>query len=151
MALDDFAAAYLFSPLGIHQSDWRRSPDGQATGGGGLRLRPRDAAKFGATYAANGTWSGARIVPADWVEQSRRRNYGLGNEGFGYGLLWWKRTFVRASGTLDSYFTSGNGGNFIFVIPALDVVAVFTGSNYNNDNANQPFWILGDRVLPAVR
>lgn len=149
MALDAFADAYLFGPLGIRQSDWRRSPDGQATGGGGLRLRPRDAAKFGALYAAGGTWDGARVLPADWVEKSRQRTYGLGSDG--YGLLWWKHSFARGSGTIDSYFTSGNGGNFVFVIPALDVVAVFTGSNYNNDNMNQPFWILGDRVLPAVR
>ena len=151
MALDAFADAYLFGPLGIRQSDWRRSPDGQATGGGGLRLRPRDAARFGVLYAAGGTWNGTRVLPADWVDLSSQRKYGLGNEGYGYGLLWWKRTFARGSGTVDSYFTSGNGGNFVFVIPALDVVAVFTGSNYNNDNMNQPFWILGDRVLPAVR
>ncbi|MEO8064188.1 MAG: serine hydrolase [Pseudomonadota bacterium] len=150
MALDDFAAAYLFGPLGIQQSDWRRSPDGQATGGGGLRLRPRDAAKIGVMYSAGGTWNGVRVLPASWVDLSRQRTYGIGNEGYGYGLLWWKRTFARGSGTIDSYFTSGNGGNFVFVIPALDVVAVFTGSNYNNDNMNQPFWILGDRVLPAV-
>ena len=56
----------------------------------------------------------------------------------------------RGSGTVDSYFTSGNGGNFVFVIPELDVIAVFTGSNYNTDYSNQPFWIIGDRVLPAV-
>jgi len=151
MALDDFATAYLFGPLGIRQADWRRSPDGQATGGGGLRLRPRDAVKFGLLYAAGGSWNGARVLPATWVEQSRRRTYGLGTEGYGYGLLWWKRTFVRGNGTIESYFTSGNGGNFIFVIPALDVVAVFTGSNYNSDSMNRPFGLLGDRVLAAVR
>ena len=47
MALDAFATTYLFTPLGITQSSWRRSPDGRATGGGGMKLRPRDTAKFG--------------------------------------------------------------------------------------------------------
>jgi CubicO group peptidase (beta-lactamase class C family) len=150
MALDAFAAAYLFGPLGIQQSDWRRSPDGQATGGGGLRLRPRDAAKFGALYAAGGTWNGTRVLAADWVAQSQQLHYALGRDG--YGLLWWKRKLARTGGTVDSYFTSGNGGNFIFVIPALDMVAVFTGSNYNDDtNMNQPFRILESSVLPSVQ
>lgn len=54
MALDDFAQAYLFGPLGIGQVEWRRSPDGRATGGGGMRLRPRDAARFGQLYLNQG-------------------------------------------------------------------------------------------------
>jgi hypothetical protein len=37
----------LFAPLDIRQSIWRRSPDGKATGGGGLKPRPRDLAKLG--------------------------------------------------------------------------------------------------------
>jgi CubicO group peptidase (beta-lactamase class C family) len=53
--------------------------------------------------------------------------------------------------TVESYFTSGNGGNFIFVVPALDLVVVFTGSNYNSSLGDQPFTILSDRVLPAVQ
>ena len=93
MALDAYAAAYLFAPLGIQQSSWRRSPDGNATGGGGLKLRPRDAAKFGLLYLNGGVWNGARVVPADWVTKSRERVTTLGNDG--YGSLWWKRSFAH--------------------------------------------------------
>jgi CubicO group peptidase (beta-lactamase class C family) len=149
MALDAFAEAYLLGPLGIRQSDWRRSPDGQATGGGGLRLRPRDAAKFGALYAAGGTWNGTRVLAADWVAQSRQLNYEL--DSFGYGLLWWKREFPRNTGPVDSFYTSGNGGNFIFVVPELDLVVVFTGSNYNDHKSDLPLEILRSGVLPFVR
>ena len=51
---------------------------------------------------------------------------------------------------MESFFTSGNGGNFIFVFPALDVVAVFTGSNYNSPAGNRPFEIVATYVLPAA-
>ena len=148
MALDAYASAYLFGPLGIQQSFWRRSPDGSATGGGGLKLRPRDVAKLGALYLNGGVWNGTRVISADWVARSRENVTRLGNDG--YGLLWWKRSFSRGSTTVDSYFTSGNGGNFIFVFPALELVAVFTGSNYNSPLGDQPFQIVASYILPAL-
>jgi CubicO group peptidase (beta-lactamase class C family) len=147
--LDDYAASYLLGPLGIRDVRWRRSPDGQATGGGGLWLRPRDAAKFGQLYLQGGTWNGAQIVPAAWAELSRQTFVGLGRDG--YGLLWWKRSIESSLGPRDAFFTSGNGGNYIFVFPALDLVVVFTGSNYNSPRGDQPFEILSWRLLPAVR
>jgi CubicO group peptidase (beta-lactamase class C family) len=149
MTLDAYAAAYLFAPLGIQQVAWRTAPDGNATGGGGLKLRPRDAAKFGQLYLNGGVWNGARVVPAEWVTASRERVTALGNDS--YGRLWWKRSFAHGGALVDSFFTSGNGGNFIFVFPALDLVVVFTGSNYNSPLGDQPFKIVGEYVLPAVR
>jgi CubicO group peptidase (beta-lactamase class C family) len=149
MALDAYANSYLFGPLGIRDSGWRRSPDGAATGGGGLRLKPRDAAKFGQLYLDGGTWNGARIVPETWVQLSQQRVNRIGGDSYGY--LWWKRSFSRASGNVESFFTNGNGGNYVFVIPSLDLVVVFTGSNYNSPRGDQPFSILADRVLPAVQ
>jgi len=137
MALDAYANSYLFGPLGIREADWRRSPDGAATGGGGLKLRPRDAAKLGQLYLDGGTWNGTRIVPAGWVTLSQQRLYSLGGDRYGY--LWWKRSFSHASGNVDSFFTSGNGGNYIFVFPALELVVAFTGSNYNSPLGDQPF------------
>lgn len=149
MLLDDYAAANLFASLGIQQSRWRRSPDGRATGGGGLWLTPRDAAKFGTMYLQGGTWNGARVVPAEWVEQSQQRVGALAGDG--YGFLWWKRAFPYRGNTVESYFTSGNGGNFIFVFPTLELVVVFTGSNYNSSRMQRPFEIVTWKVLTAVQ
>ena len=148
MALDDYAAIWLFGPLDIRESRWRRSPDGQATGGGGLALRPRDLAKLGQLYLDGGSWNGNRILSAAWVAESRRTTTHLQSDGYGY--LWWKRGFTHDGTALECFFTSGNGGNFVFVFPALDLVVAFTGSNYNSDAMNQPFQILDKRVLPAV-
>jgi CubicO group peptidase (beta-lactamase class C family) len=148
MSLDSYADTWLFGPLGIRQSGWRRSPDGAATGGGGLRLRPRDAAKLGQLYLDGGIWNGTRVVPADWVQLSQQRVNLLGSDGYGY--LWWKRQLPRAGDYVACFFTSGNGGNFIFVMPSLDLVVVFTGSNYNSRLMDQPFRILSDRILPAI-
>jgi CubicO group peptidase (beta-lactamase class C family) len=147
--LDDYAQTYLFAPLGIQQSRWRRSPDGQATGGGGLWLTPRDTARFGTMYLQGGSWNGRRVVPADWVLQSPQRVDAL--DGNGYGFLWWKREFEHRGENVQCFFTSGNGGNFIFVFPALDLVVVFTGSNYDSPRGRQPFAIVSGQVLSAVQ
>lgn len=149
MTLDNFAMTYLFTPLGVQETGWRRSPDGRATGGGGMLLRPRDAAKFGSLFLNAGRWNGAPVVPESWVEESKIEVQRLGANG--YGLLWWKRRMFVPGSDQTGFFAWGNGGNFIFVIPAHRLLAVFTGSNYNSDRGNQPFDILDRRVLAAIR
>ena len=149
VGLDDFAATWLFGPLDIRDVHWRRSPDGQATGGGGLKLRPRDVAKLGELYRADGVWNGRRVLSAAWVAESRRTTTHI--RGDGYGYLWWKRALARDGFAIESYFTSGNGGNFVFVFPSLDLVVAFTGSNYDSRASDQPFQILAERLLPIVR
>jgi CubicO group peptidase (beta-lactamase class C family) len=148
VGLDEFAETWLFGPLDIRDVHWRRSPDGKATGGGGLKLRPRDLTKLGELYRAGGTWNGRRVLSAEWVAESRRATTNI--RGDAYGYLWWKRGFARDGVVLQSYFTSGNGGNFVFVFPSLDLVVAFTGSNYNSRAMDQPFQILAERLLPIV-
>lgn len=152
MKLDDFANTYLFGPLGIQSAKWRRSPDGQATGGGGLWLRPRDAAKFGQLYLNQGLWHGKRLIASQWIEESKQSmTTMITREVNGYGLLWWKRDFPVRGGTQQAFFASGNGGNFIFLFPQENLAVVFTSSNYNSSLTNQPMDILSQQILPALR
>jgi hypothetical protein len=58
--------------------------------------------------------------------------------------------FPAPAGPVECYFASGNGGNFTFAIPSLDLVVTFTGSNYNSTDSDLPFAILANRILPAV-
>lgn len=147
--LDDFANTWLFGPLGIHDVIWRRSPDGQAAGGAsGTQVKPRDAAKLGQLYLDGGRWNGQQVEPAAWVAESQRRAVSLGGDG--YGFLWWKRSFPGPNGAVECFFANGNGGNYVFVIPALDLVVTFTGSNYNSERSSTPYYILANDVLTAV-
>jgi CubicO group peptidase (beta-lactamase class C family) len=146
--LDDFAATYLFNPLGIQDIAWRRSPDGRAAGGGGLRLRPRDSAKVGNLFLDGGVWNGMSIVSDAWVQDSRQHITSIGSDAYGY--LWWKRSFLVRDAMQDCFFAFGNGGNFIFVLPLERLVVMFSASNYNQPASNQPFTILADRILPAL-
>lgn len=146
--LDEYANTWLLGPLGVHNVLWRHSPDGQATGATGMQLRPRDVAKLGQLYLDGGTWNGAVVEPGNWVTASQRRETELG--GNGYGFLWWKRAFAGPDGPVDAFYADGNGGNFVFVIPALDLVVGFTGSNYNTDGSRRPLDMLSPEILRAV-
>jgi hypothetical protein len=50
---------------------------------------------------------------------------------------------------LDCFAAHGRGGQFIFVFPDIELVAVFNGGN-DNSLAGLPLEILTAYVLPAV-
>ncbi len=51
----------------------------------------------------------------------------------GYAYLWWKTLATGAGGErLEATVANGWGSQFIFVVPALDLVVVTTGGNDYN-------------------
>ena len=69
----DYARAVLLSPLGITDVQWLGHLDGVPSAASGLRLRPRDLAKFGSLYLNDGLWNGHRVLPPGWARESTRR------------------------------------------------------------------------------
>ena len=64
--LQTYARTVLFQPLGIEDVDWDGDLKGMPSAASGLRLRPRDLAKFGSLYLHDGRWRDHQILPADW-------------------------------------------------------------------------------------
>ena len=54
MSALEYAKAKLFGPLGINDVFWQYDPQGISNGGQGLYLQPREMAKFGYLYPAQG-------------------------------------------------------------------------------------------------
>lgn len=154
MRTDQFAARYLFGPLGITNYFWWKFPDGAVDAGGGLVLRPRDMAKIGSLLLNGGCWQGKQIVSEQWVADSVANYVNAGQfrpwiDADGYGYQWWRRTFQVNGRNVASYHAAGRGGQFIFVFPSLQMVAVFTG--WNDDGlGKQPFDMVRRYILPAV-
>ena len=79
-------------------------------------------AKIGFLYLNNGYWNGRSIVPEHWVKESTASQikafshpmYGT----FGYGYQWW----VEQIDGCSSYRAWGRRGQFIVVVPELDLV-----------------------------
>jgi CubicO group peptidase (beta-lactamase class C family) len=115
----EFAQSRLFDPMGITDIHWDADATGIANGGWGLKVTPRDMAKFGYLYLNEGVWDGKQVIPAEWVRASTHQRVKLKDE-FGYGFQWWVYP------QLDILAARGFGNQAIFVIPELEVVIVFT-------------------------
>ncbi len=122
----DFARQNLFEPLGIQSAYWHQDPQGYYNGGFGLGLSARDLAKIGFLYLNNGYWNGQSIVSEYWVKEStdqqiqafRHPTYGT----FGYGYQWW----VKKVDDCSSFRAWGRRGQFIVIVPELDLVIAVT-------------------------
>jgi CubicO group peptidase (beta-lactamase class C family) len=128
--LEAFAREYLFEPLGIRDFEWRFDPEKSSINTFcQLSLTPRDMVKIGLLYMNAGTWNGGQVLPADWVRASTSRHTSLG--GTDYGYLWWLPYLEVPGGRHYGIMATGNGGQKIFIWPALDLLVVMTGGNYN--------------------
>jgi CubicO group peptidase (beta-lactamase class C family) len=148
MTTEAYAQKKFFGPLGITDITWGADPQGINTGYSGLTLSSRDMAKIGYLYLHRGQWNGAQLVPAQWVEASTTKHMetkGLMNaaEDDGYGYLWWIDSF-------GGYSAHGFGGQYIFVLPKLDMIVVFT-SGLKNANFPAPHELVKTFMLPAAQ
>jgi CubicO group peptidase (beta-lactamase class C family) len=155
--LRDYARKVLFEPLGISDFEWVGDLAGMPSAASGLRLRPRDLAKFGSLYLHDGQWSGRQIIPAEWVRESTRRHVPLTSPvsaygTHGYGYQWWHNCYRTAAGTLETPAAVGNGQQRIFVVPELRLVVTILAGRYNDPTAGRlPERLLLEQIIPAVR
>lgn len=140
----DFALAHLIRPLGMDSVQWRTDPQDITDGGNGISMSARDAAKFGQLYLDGGRWKGRQVIPQAWVEQSvAPQSSGAVSSGQ-YGYQWWLKAFGEKA--YSTYYAMGHGGQFIFVVPELELVTVIT-SRFQNTYAPWPYF--SDYILAA--
>jgi CubicO group peptidase (beta-lactamase class C family) len=146
-----FAHRTLFGPLGVEEYRFFHDPAGVVYMGGGMYMRPRDMAKFGQLYLDGGTWRGERVMSERWVRESLEKYGTLANRWDNeYGYLWWHSTFRIGDRVVASVEARGAGGQYIFVVPSLELVAVITSGNYRNGRYRQPEEIMERFILPAA-
>jgi len=148
LEVDAFAERYLFDPLGIERFRWQYSPKGRAWIGGGARMIPREMAKIGQLMLNRGVWNGERLLSEEWIDKSSTRQ-GEMLSGVDYCYLWQRGWCYIGRELVTAYWASGNGGQYIIVLPDNRMVVVFTGGNYDSPLAGQPFHMLVDYILPA--
>jgi CubicO group peptidase (beta-lactamase class C family) len=147
MSAREFANMHLFAPLGIAAvppERWDADPQSISIGGYGLYLTPRDMAKLGYLYLNQGRWEDQQIVSPGWVATSSTEHAVWTNEGIRpYGYLWW---LYPEHGY---YSAMGLGGQQIHVVPALNMVVVYTSAVNSPDEAHLAT-LLTDYILPAA-
>ena len=148
--LEKFARETLEAPLGIGKSTWQRSSEGVGMGGGGTLYRSRDLAKFGQLLLDGGRWNGRQVVSEPWV-RAMTTVQAQAREDADYGYLLWRFRFDVRGVQREAWAMSGNGGNYVFVVPSERLVAVITRTRYNQrDMHAQSQRLLADYLLKAL-
>jgi CubicO group peptidase (beta-lactamase class C family) len=124
-----YARQNLFGPLGIKDVIWPADPQGYTHGFGNIALHPRDAAKIGYLWLNQGVWEGRQIVSKQWVQEASRTQIKT-DMGDNYSYGWW---VTEEDGAVSSIFAQGRGGQYVQLIPALNIIIVITASEINID------------------
>jgi len=141
----EYAKEVLLTPLGMESVAWGADPQGITDGGNGIVMTARDGARFGQMCLQNGLWEGEQIVPEEWFKESTTpKNGGYGDANGSYGYQWWIQSYKG----YDMYYAYGFGGQYIFIVPELDMVNVITSNNPEHSYRAREYFT--EYVLDAV-
>jgi CubicO group peptidase (beta-lactamase class C family) len=136
---------------------WEPLDRGTVNGASGIELRARDLLKLGQLMLQRG-WSGERsVVPEAWVDEVTRPQFSWritvgAQPRVTYGMLFWV-----SDADPPAFFAWGYGGQFVYVVPTLDIVVVATtewrGITETTPGAlaAQVLGVIVEEVVPAAR
>jgi CubicO group peptidase (beta-lactamase class C family) len=154
MKTQDFAQKYLFDSLGSTISSWETDRQGYNNGAAGINITPHDMIKIGQLILNGGTYNGKRIVSSGWIEETIKFHITTKNAlefGPGYSYCWWNGQNIKG----NYAFALGFGGQFIVVVPRLNLVVTATNkwSGLNNPVPDNDLFetlsLIMDNIIPA--
>ena len=145
------AAERIFGPLGMPGvlTRWPMDAGGNPFGASGLRLTAREMLTLGHLYLHEGVWDGTRVLPDGWVRDhvAPRPDGAIDTQTF--WVRGWRQTVYAGHLT---YYALGYGGQFIFVIPDLEMTVVATADPRAPENVFPQFGrLVRDRIIPAIQ
>ncbi|WP_417458050.1 serine hydrolase domain-containing protein [Kordiimonas sp.] len=150
MDVPAYADDKLFRPLGISDAKWERTPTGHTDTGGHLRLSLPDLHKIGLMVLNKGKAGDEQVISESWLKGSTKEHTQVYERRERYGYLWWLNSGEVKGQPVSLIYAHGNGGNFIFIVPELKLVAAFTGKNYGKPTQFIPMQILTREIIPAL-
>jgi CubicO group peptidase (beta-lactamase class C family) len=120
-----FAQGALAKPLGFSLPRWPQDPQGIYFGGNDMLMTPRQMLAFGEMYLRDGRVDNRQVVSEKWIARSfvPRGFSRISGQRYGYG--WWMRELAGH----EAYFAWGFGGQYIILVPDLDLVVVTTSAS----------------------
>ena len=149
MHIDKFSEDEIFSTLQIQNYNWEEGKQNDfPICQGSLKLRPRDFTKFGYLVLKQGKWNNQQVISQEWIEKSTQKHSILNeNDGVYYGYLWWIMEIEKNGEKIKVIYSGGSGGQYMFIIPQINMILAFTGENFNNQKEYMLFDIVKEIVL----
>jgi CubicO group peptidase (beta-lactamase class C family) len=158
--LADYCAETIWGPAGMEADGrWLLEADGGLEMGGfGVSARLRDVGRFGQLVLEDGeAFSGRRVLPPGWRDlagqpDSAPTGFGrlMAGSPFGYGYQWWALPHVPTGIHAGAFSAMGSFGQYIYVHPTAQVVAVIQSAwrqHDDNDAAVETFALLRATLL----
>jgi CubicO group peptidase (beta-lactamase class C family) len=123
-----------------------------------FRLSVRDMARLGYLMLRNGKWDEREVIPAAWVRESTRAITPVNamnpverrNGPWGYGYLWWVWDGANTPAAYrGAYMAGGAGGQYIAILPALDMVVAHKAVAERGDVSVGRFLSILDLIVTA--
>jgi CubicO group peptidase (beta-lactamase class C family) len=129
-----FPRRALFDRIGMSSAVIEPDASGTFVGSSYMYATARDWARFGLLYLHDGVWDGERILPEGWVGYSTTPTP-THTAGVSYGAqIWLNLDSPPGSGDRwleilpeDAFVFRGYAGQFVVVVPSLDLVVVRLG------------------------
>ena len=129
----DYIYNRLFNKLGMYSMVMEVDASGYFVGSSYSYATPRDWARFGLFYLHKGVWNNEQILPADWVRYTRTPT--LKSDSGMYGAHFWLNSGLKPDHSdrtwpnlpEDIFYAAGYQGQFVFIIPSMDLVIVRMG------------------------
>ncbi len=145
-----FAEKNLFGPLGIKTLEWDKMKDGtyDLAGLQNVRLRTADLIKIGSLLLHEGRYGGQQVVPKVWISQLLQPDIEYptpwGFQPSQYALCWYHTTFKGN----QLIYGMGWGGQFLIVVPALQMVMAINQS-HEDSRAPRQSGLFTEAIFPA--
>ncbi len=139
-----------------------------------MQLSTRDMARLGLLMLHDGRWQDKAVMPAGWAARitrlvtpyeelipERKSRLGAGQR-WGYGYLWWVWDAAEKSGLMEGAYTArdimdgaytarGLGGQFITVLPQLDMVIAHKTITRNSDASRRRKAVSSEQYATVLR
>ena len=151
----DFAKTYLFDPIGITKLKWPKDDKGYPNGAANLRITPADMVKFGNLFLNKGKYNDQQVVPESWITMMTTTKISTNND-VPYGPEYGYQIWLGSVGGHSYYMAMGWGGQFIIIVPDLQLVVTATcwTSDLTDQQAGEHWMsinqIIFEKILPCV-
>ncbi|MDF1742416.1 MAG: serine hydrolase [Gimesia sp.] len=141
----EFIKTELLEKLGITNFAWQEDVSGLPKSAAGSSMRSRDMIKWGMLVRNGGKWQGKQLIPQAFVKQATARIH-TNRQQTSYGYFWWRHDMQVGKNTYDCKSGRGAGGQFILILPELDLIAVITAHHRGMGSTLKS---TPDHILPA--